>query len=378
MIDLEWLPNKLETGLKSFKFKLSNSKLLCKNVLNNALQMLMTVDGNFGMFVSTECPITQKEWVKLSVDRKGPIRQYFGMSQHEKKRKRKGESDIYDNYIKRASYGVAAGSTGSNMETNITREMSPSMKQLASALSAAHKKWWKNGSKCKQNVNFNHVTFLFYLTDPNVGGNNKFARNESILDYHVDFARTAQNKEKGGNNKHEQKLNSPTVVLSLGDDKMMNFAKRYSDGNVFEPTKIPVASKVLENGSFHFLHPEDEHVIRRRLKDQHGNFQLEEKRSQFLHQVKTKSNKDDKEVKVCVSLVFREVDYRLYDKKTDILIDEEGKFIKNDRRTEEMRSRDELLCSKAKDLKNPNERNDIQEYLCVYYNKLLEYKHKFN
>lgn len=373
MKDCEWHPAKEKEGLKSFKFKLSNSQKLCGDVLTDALSMLHDVNGKRGMFVASECPTFLKDWVKLSVDRIGPIRQYFGHTKVEKKRKVTNDGYSTSNAVQRASYGVTARTTSGDMKTTITRDMTPAMQALAEALSEAHRKNWKNGCTSKKNVHFNHVTVLFYLTNPIAGEMNTAGKRTAVLNYHTDCSRSASNKRN--KNAHEQVHNTPTIVLSLGDTKEMSFAKRYSDGAKFMTRTKAIAKKQLEHGSFHYLHPEDEHVVKRRVRNANeSHTYVEEEASQFQHAIKCTSGKRSKNVKVSVSFCFREVPYCSYDRKTNTLLDENGEFVKNDCRTDAMNKRDKLLRSKAKEMKTKPGRSIVQKYLQPYYDRLVGFK----
>ncbi len=359
-------------GLESCTFDFEGSVCFINNVSCDVLSMLKKVNLSTGMSIAVESPSYCKDYAKMSCDRTTPIRQYFGKTLKEEVSV-KGAAKS-GKYMRRASYDVGPDckSIGGDVKNTITRDWSPSMERLADKLTGIVKKdtAMNTGSKLES---FNHVTVLFYLTNPKAGHDE---RRRVEIGFHTDVNRTPDGDPKPG---HPQVASTPTVVLSLGDGKTLRFQKRYSNGSQWDDSERIEVEKTLDHGSFHYLHPLDEMVLHRMV-NRSGKFQKEESKSQFMHSVKSQSHVSDTEVKVCVSLCFRQVPFATYYDPTSTLADPNtGEFVKNQRVTEAMKKRDDLKSAVGKKLKysNGKVRGRIEDELAKYHDKLEKIHHNF-
>ena len=365
-VNTAWAPNAKSIGLHSFTFDLSKKSgadQCIGDAVTFCLSLLKKVDYYTGLCVSAECPLFLKNWGKLSIDRRCPIRQYFGFN--DEATSPRGRKDV----VSRACYGYSASAVGCDMKSTVTREMPLSLVNLANHLSDAYNERFKRGHDryAKKKVCFNHVTILYYLTDPN--GDCESDRS-STLNFHADVSRTADNQSRS---LHQQVSKSPTISLSLGDTKDLVFAKRYVEDGKFSDNLQNVTTKSLKHGSFHFLHPGDEAVFHRRVQwnGDRKSVRKEDKRSQFLHMVKCSSKKSDSHVKISVTLCFREVNYRMVNTRTNTLFDlDTNKFVANDVSTPAMRARN-LALKEARDVvMKPEKREAILQQLKPFHERL--------
>ncbi len=352
-----------EFGLKSCTFKLSDSLNpvnMIDNVVKDVLTMLSQVNQKKGTAIAVECPKFLKHYAKTGIERRTPLRLYFGKNIGEPG-KIKGKRG---NFVTRASYDVRpdCAAIGGDMKSSITREWTPSMKNLAGALSTAILNDDVFCEGCTGFLAFNHVSVLFYFTDPDAP---QEERREVHLGYHTDV-NIRPNGDSSEEKKHDQVAGTPTVVLSLGDKKLLEFKKRYVKDTkswVKDVDQKADLGKILMHGSFHFLDPRDEQVVKR-VQD--------EKESQFRHRVISKSKSDDKKVKACVSLCFRQVPTAMYNVRTSTLVDEEGNFIQNDTTNPKMQARDSLLKKREKELHYSKEREEIEKWLKKFHDSLRD------
>lgn len=353
-----------EIGLKSCTFQLSDSfnpVNMIDNVVKDVLTMLSQVNKKKGTAIAVECPKFLKHYAKTGVERSTPLRLYFGKNIGEPG-KIKGKPG---KFVTRASYDVRpdCAAIGGDMKTSITREWTRSMENLADALSSAilNDDVFREG--CTGFLAFNHVSVLFYFTDP---GAPQEERREVRLGYHTDVNIRPNGDSSEERKHHDQVVGTPTVVLSLGDKKLLEFKKRYVEDTkswVKDVDQEADLGKILMHGSFHFLDPRDEQV---------GKRVHDEKESQFRHRVISKSKSGDEKVKGCVSLCFRQVPTAMYNVKTSTLVDEEGNFIQNDTKNHKMQARDFFLKKRAKELHYSNEREVIEKWLKKFHDKLAD------
>ena len=301
-----------EHGINSFKIKGEKFSSKIKNLINdmNNECIRLLEDGirktetKKGINIAIEGPSCCVGYAAMNIDRKVPLRQYFGMD--------KGQES--NGIINRYSYGVGSGTVtvGSDIETTKTRPLTKTMKRLCTELETL--KIVKIGDGMKK-YKFNHVTVLFYMTNDN---------DQKVIELkkHCDIEMTPSNKYKNGNS---QKYGTPTVVLALNHSKDIRFYKRYTkDNKKFESNDSLVGQMLMEHGDIFFLHPKDEHVLKRRVQ-LNGNikFEKEEHASQFCHGVRSSINDGEEKLRerICVSVCFRESNVcRKYSTSNDLMI----------------------------------------------------------
>ena len=297
------------------------------NQLNNGIIGLNTT---MGLNISIDAPHTSLNYAKPSTERHVPFRNYFGKTKNDNELT-KNEKDTLEScmsknkdiakkarFVYRASYNVGE-SVCSDVRTTPTRDMPEKLQNLCNALSSALSQKF---SRVK--FSFNHVTILFYATDYDL-------KKGSILDWHADHLKDKDNRSKASrSSEYTQKSHTPTVVLSLGDDKKYHYGVRFvgNDGKWTDTQEVE--NEILQHGIFHFLHPADEEVVDR-YKDIEDQFFQDHKghRSQFMHMVHCKSSRKIRK-KISISLVFRDVAFKLHYSNTNTLINSDtGKLVQN-------------------------------------------------
>ena len=346
-----FFPNGKKHGISSFKLSNLNKELNvkidklyreCKNRLK------YKPDSKKGIWVTIESPKCCKNYAKFNVDRAVPLRQYFGSDD--------GIAD--DDGVFRWSYGVGSGSStvGGDTLTSTTRPMSNNMKEMCDSLKKMSK-FICSEKYCRKNIDFNHVTVLYYMMD---------SKNPTIkLKPHCDIERTAGDVFKQNNSQEE---GTPTVVLTLNDSKTVEFYKRYTSDKVIFESINPISQMKLNHKELFVLQPKDEHVLHRRCKkgNDRDNFTEECCASQFKHGVECKLGDFDNKRKsrLVISVCFRQSRItKKYSNKDHILIDSEGNKVKNDVRTASMIERDNLISKKRLEKEDEKNLNRIHKKL---------------
>ena len=289
-------------------------KVLRKKCIMN-LKKGATNKFGVGIKLVVESPVYIPNWAKLNIDRRVPLRQYFGEDQ---------SFHVSHNIANRWSYGVGSGSStvGGDTVTTFTQSLTQNMRNICSLLTKEDSLICK-GKYCRK-ANFNHVTILYYLLDSK-------KINEVNLNPHCDIEINSKNEVSPNNS---QKPDTPTIVISFGCSKTIKFFKRYVEGGKFTKSK-EIDELVLDDGDIFLLHPSDERVRKRKG---------DEKTSQFQHGVKCflKRNTKRREVeyKVAISVCFREsmksMNYSIIHNN---IVCNNGKLIDNSDKTEAGRKR---------------------------------------
>ena len=309
MISLEYFEKAKQCGLSSFKVTNIHTNTQLNELvekLNLECVDLLKEENNLyignsyvndqkhqnGINVAVESPKCCVNYAEFNLDRKVPLRQYFGKN-----------SKKNHNNIERISYGVGSGNTtvGGDIMTTTTRPLTRNMTIMCEKLSSMTQ--FKCTGKYVKNrkIKFNHVTILYYLMD------NK-DNNIITLKPHCDIEVTGSNKVKDGNSQEE---NTPTIVLSLQHDKDIDFHKRYVDeDNHFLRSDMKIVDKMkMSHGDFFVLHPHDERVFQRKIQTQKFKYKKESRKSQFQHGVVCKFTKNnqsrEKKYRLSISVRFR-------------------------------------------------------------------------
>ena len=170
------------------------------------------LNSNKGIQLSLDTPLNNPPM--LNILRPAVLRQYYGLDVEEVKDEKNG--------IDRYTYGSGTGTSTVGIDPNnfVTREMTEDMKLMSIELK---KLLLKNKSYFKLDdanldLPFNHCTVLMYYAGDSLKSNAK-------LGMHSDCVYSAQN----GTYIHKdnsQVQNTPTVVYSLGDTRLLHWNRR--------------------------------------------------------------------------------------------------------------------------------------------------------
>ena len=353
-----YFPNWKKWGINSFVVRNIQSRdmLMKINLLHNeCLNRLhngpaSTIKKN-NISLAIESPKFCINYAEWNIDRKVPLRQYFGLNN--------GNNDNNDSITKRWCYGVGSGSStvGGDMKTTQTKPMTTVMKDLCKILSN-FKMLKCKGEFCEKKVNFNHVTILYYMNDSK-------SNKKITLNPHCDVGISASNVYLTNNS---QKEGTPTVVLSLSEGKPISFYKRYSNGKKFVSEAGLVDKLDMKHGDLFVLHPLDERVINRRIHDGE-KFKIESEKTQFKHGVECIWDRKKRENDVhqtssllSISVCFREsIICQNFSQYKNITVDEKGLEYDNDIRTQQMKARNINIEKKRKEIQNSNNLKRIQK-----------------
>ena len=337
-------------GINSFVIRNCESKKIQKviNLVNNeCIRRLKNGPASSSksdtISLAIESPSYCINYAQWNVDRTVPLRQYFGLN--------KGEINKMNETVTRWTYGVGSGSTtvGGDLKTTLTKQMTTCMKDLCKLLSNSDMIKCK-GSYCKKIVNFNHVTILYYMYDSKTN-------RKVTLNPHCDIGISASNEFAANNSQAE---GTPTVVLCLNKGKPISFYKRNSNGKNFMKKAEFVDKLDMEHGDIFVLHPIDERVIKRRIKnDENGKYTLENELSQFKHgveysdclEVKKMEEKHHRAVSISVCIRESRICQTMSNEK-HITIDNNGIECDNRNDTQTMNDRHNNITKKRKELKN--------------------------
>ncbi len=247
----------------------------------------------------------------LNIVRPGVLRQYFGMDHN--------EFNDYDDVVYRYTYGFGKGtactSVGSDPATLLTR---PFPRELYKISTLIHDFIFHENKvqRClffsrrhREEINtslFNHATVLYYY---GIDG----LKNTTKLGIHGDVCYNT--KGEYIKNKNSQVENSFTVVLSLFDDREINFFLRRvvksGHSTSWKLCEEVIRGMKLSHGSLFILHPDDEHPFF--LDDREILYQLHHgditvKKNQFS-----------------VAIIFRTVNnYQLYFRDSNLMVTKES------------------------------------------------------
>ena len=418
-----------KVGMSSFEFKMDKrSQQVIDRLVNECIfKMLDNGVNNFnGTNLSIEIPKYMNGWCEWDFNRKTPIRQHFGKTTTGKnvnfKRRtsrrrlvKKRGGVLNGSIVRRATYDVGSKemSIGGDVKTTITRDWAGPIEEFAGRLSSAVNKMYENERGCRKgchhfekglhylckNVQFNHCSILFYFADSDTTGvkekgigyhtdvnylnsHKKKISSERTCKRKADALETSLSKSNGDSKSngekdktgHVQVPFTPTIVLSLGDDKTLQFAKRTvsSEGKPGKE-KVSILSKQLSHKSLHFLHPHDEMFMPR---DGEGKDS-----SQFQHRVVVKCD-HGQQMKACVSLCFRQVkDYKYYHKCTNTLVHPtRGRkcyyYVENDQKSEKMKKRNSLMEENRREIDDNAFRHEINEVIQKFNTHLKKINRK--
>ena len=368
-------------GIRSFSFVLTDNRYnkWVGDAVNIVFGMMSCMskgnqigNGNIGLHITIDAPHTSLNYAKPSTERRVPFRNYFGKTKNNNDLT-KNEKDTLERCMRknkdiapkarffyRASYNVGE-SVSSDVRTTPTRDMPDKLQNLCNALSSA-----LSGKFSPVKFAFNHVTILFYATDYDL-------KKDSILDWHADHLKDKHNINKASrSSEYTQRSRTPTVVLTLGDDKKYHYGVRFvGDDGKWTDTQ-EVENEVLQHGIFHFLNPADEEVVDRY---KHVKNQLfgdhKGHRSQFMHMVHCKSSRKIRK-KISISLVFRDVDFKVHYSSTNTLINTEtGKLIQNKSMGTQVSNNRIIQINNAREKINKEMRLDISSTLSSFAERLM-------
>ena len=170
------------------------------------------INSKNGIHVCLETPYGRRSL--FNVYRESVLRQYFGedvsTSQHHKT-------------VVRYSYGIGSGAVTVKQDPSnmVTRRMTFQMSCLAEYL---HEHCLFNKSilgfdDVDLSTQFNHCTIIIYYTSPET-------KKVTTLPLHADSLYSV-NTGKFSINGNSQRENTPTVVYSLGDEREVNWKRRF-------------------------------------------------------------------------------------------------------------------------------------------------------
>ena len=338
---------KSEYGMKSFKLTniteddtendFKNLSKLIQKLNEECIENLnvgQSQGSGKGVNINIEAPKCCSNYAEFNIDRKVPMRQYFGKIN----KKTKNSVSIW-------SYGVGSGCTtvGGDIQTTQTRPLSNTMKQVCEILKK-NKAFKCQGKYCKEkkNINYNHVTILYYLMDSK--DNKRIA-----LKPHCDLEVSASNHVIKNNS---QDRNTPTIVLALQSEKNVDFYKRYSDSKKFQDI-IKVDTMNMKHGDFFVLHPDDERVFKRQVDVQNGK----NMKSQFQHgvicKIDTPSKEKSTEYKLSISVCFcQTTKVRAYSCKSNLLLNEIEMLAQDKPKTKAGIKRKHVISRKREEFNN--------------------------
>lgn len=257
-------------NIQSFKLKpmnnLCNFNALKVSLGNECLQRLTFFNKHTGLSVCIEKPtyclpknISVKSTINIS--RKPVLRQYFGKEDTQWKHKA---------FAKRYVYALGSGSAtiGTDTKNWRTREMTESMKRMAQLLQN-HVMSLKEYEGMASNLNLNTCVVLYYIRDEKGSITSK---EESVLGWHCDISHNRKGNSFEVKKGQSQVQDTPTIVLTIGCERHIQFGLREHNGNVFLKPKS-VASMALEDGDVFILHSNDEYVKSRGYPPKPGQFQ---------------------------------------------------------------------------------------------------------
>ena len=353
-----------EIGCESFKISSVSPKLtsLIEQMNLFAIDRLNktpNISNSKGMSISIESPTCCPKYAELNVDRKVPLRQYFGEENR--------SNHLPNSPMKRKVYGTGTGvsTVGGDIKTTSTSPLTSVMKQIISILNGMN---LCQGKYCSSSAKFNHVTILYYMVDSHTTP-------VVNLNKHCDIVVSPSNNVSKNNS---QKATTPTVVLTLQSSKHLDLYKRYTDGNHFLPA-TKQDSMQLNHGDIFVNHPRDERCIRRKIlcPGTTTSFSKETLASQFQHGVSFKVNRrrdadlQHRIYNVSISVCFRQVlpeqefsDSNFHTSK----ISSENLTDTNMSTAKIHKSK--LIHKKRKSITNPYVRNRVRKKMKKFYNKV--------
>lgn len=244
-------------------FKLKPMKNFCANFNDlkvtlgkECLRQLTIFNKHTGLSVCIEKPsycLAKNISIEstINVARKPVLRQYFGKEDTRSKNKA---------YAKRYVYALGSGSAtiGTDKQNWRTREMTAEMKRMAQLLQN-YVMSLKEYSGMATNLSLNTCVVLYYIRDEKGSITSKEV---SSLGWHCDISHIHKGNSFQVKTGQSQVQDTPTIVLTLGCERQIQFGVREHNGKKFLDT-APVASMSLEDGDVFVLHSNDEYVSHR-------------------------------------------------------------------------------------------------------------------
>ena len=144
---------------------------------------------------------------------------------------------------------------------------------------------------------FNHCSILVYYSIPSV-------KEVSSMGWHADITHDADGKYQASQN--SQRINTPTVVYTLGDERTLNWRRRLWSNKKVLMDKLFKHAMNLPEGSAVLINPLDE--TPKPMTNSDSN-------EQFVH-----GNVKVRKGKMSICLAFRVVDYvNLYDNNNNLI-----------------------------------------------------------
>ena len=235
------------------------------------------IDSHNGIKITVDAPTGNN--AMLSIKRPMCLRQEYGMNVRTQKGSVKG--------ILRHFYGLPHQKNGYNQvgtlcQDQFTRPMPPELQVLSFKLMElvrnSEELKFINSMKMRKepsSIDFkipNHVSILIYF------GLHGF-KEESTLSYHCDNTYTSSGKFCKKMN--TQTENTPTITITMGDDREINYRRRYSDEGKWNIDKSFTHTEIMKHGTIGIVHPNDEKPFLMKINNkerlcqyQHGNIRV--------------------------------------------------------------------------------------------------------
>ena len=237
---------------------------LSKNVIDTLV--LSDLNSTNGIQTCIEKPY--KGIANFNVVRRSVLRQHFGVNLKDNSTSNKfnsQESCVSERFSYGFGKGTSINSVGTDIYNCVTREFSKELQVIAEKLNYLV---WNEKSSIELlqkgrvddyptiKSDFNHCVILLYYSIEGV-------KQRSVIGIHNDniYDRSGNYSKKD----NSQMESTPTVTLTLGQNRELNYYLRYSPlldnsskRSFWQEDNIKVQTKILSHGSIHVLHPQDE------------------------------------------------------------------------------------------------------------------------
>ena len=170
------------------------------------------INSNEGIKLSLDTPLNNP--ASLNILRPAVLRQYYG--------KNLLMNTVLQNQIKRYTYGSGSGTSSVGMDKYnfVTRPMGPSMEILSSDIHTflTQNKKHFNLETVDMTHQFNHCSVILYYAGDGL-------KKSAKLGFHSDCVYSTQNGTFVSS-ANSQVINTPTVIYSLGDSRVLNWHRR--------------------------------------------------------------------------------------------------------------------------------------------------------
>jgi len=220
----------------------------------------MPINSSEGIQLSLDTPLNNTK--NLNTLRPAVLRQYFG-----------DDVDVISKsqkFVRRYTYGFGSGTSSVGMDplNFVTRKMTPEMKYIGRNL---HQLLIKNRSLFNlDGVNleqcFNHCTVISYYASGDL-------KKQSSLGMHTDCVYSPRDG-KFTKKMNSQVENTPAVIYSVGDKRLLHSKKRYmSETGVWKDDESFGTSYHLNSDTATIINPLDEDPLSRKNISEHAQYQ---------------------------------------------------------------------------------------------------------